>query len=124
MKRGQKGVTLLELLLAVLILAIVSGPIMLIIQSTTQQTVIARDITAATFTAQMRMEELIDITRGNLIAVADGVIRPYNGFFESVTIPLANQPAQTDLVRVVVTLYSDAGGTREMCRLENVLYVP
>ena len=116
--RGRKGVTLMELLIAVLVLAVVSGPIMLLIQNAASHTAVARDYTIAGFAAQQAMEELIDEER-SIILEKDGTSVLNGSFTISYSIDYSGVPADLLGVRIEVSLNGKVLST-----LENVLYAP
>ena len=119
-RRGQKGVTLIELLVAVVILAIVSGPIMLLLQNAYTHTAVARDITIASFAAQQLMEELIDLDWDELKAKRDDLeVNDYNGYAASIEITRVSDDID-ELANVRVTITSNG----RKITFENVLYVP
>lgn len=125
--RKLKGVTLIELLIAVALLGVIVGPIMISIQSMVGSNVALRDRTIAIYTAQLRMEELIDLNAAELSAeVARSTdAADYNGFLVSVATSNLEEEGGTalpaDLTRAIVTVFSADG--RQLFSMENIIFV-
>ena len=77
-KRSWKlpGTTLLELVIALAILGIISGPMIAIINAATQSSVKVREASVATYTAKLCVEQMVNLTRADLNSnwVTPGVV--------------------------------------------------
>jgi prepilin-type N-terminal cleavage/methylation domain-containing protein len=127
MKNKKKsGLSLLELAIAVAIITIAALPILGLYRTSISLNVQGHKITAATFIAQLEMEQLIGLgwseieSRTTLIAGTTTPATTPDGY----VVVLQRHPrvASSSLVHVVVTVF-DLDGTSLLCKQENYIYV-
>ncbi len=119
----QQGLTLIELVIAVTILAIVAGPVLLLTTQMATNTRIASDITVATYTAQLQMESLKGLSRAELTAANAAPVQTKNDFqVDEIVKPIpvsATDSTPSDLVNVTIRVWTK---NETNPRPDNVLY--
>ena len=124
--KNRKGVTLLELILAIGILAIVSVPIFGLLAQSTRLNAEAHRFTIATFVAQQNMEELVGRDEAYLInrQAAPPNLITYNGFHIGISVdPVPHLPQPNALRMVTVSIFSDSSGNRDGLIVEQINYL-
>ena len=135
LKRAQtkkEGFTLLELIIAMAILAITMMPILYMYTNTVHMNVLGHKITIATFTAQLKMEELVGLSEKELRvafglnanstgAIPDFVDENYNGYKVVSSISLRHN--EMDALALVTIRVLDLDGINVLVAEENILYI-
>lgn len=119
--KNRAGVTLLELIIAIGILAIVTAPIFTLLFSSVRLNAQAHRVTMATFTAQQRMEELVGREwDDDLINENWNLQELYHGFFVSVA---HDGDDDLPLLSVTVRVYEHSTSVSPLVQLTNILNV-
>jgi prepilin-type N-terminal cleavage/methylation domain-containing protein len=132
--KKNAGVTLLELIIAVVIMALVTFPILGLYSTSVRLNATGHNITGASFTAQLVMEEMIGLPRGNAATPnsilgrttpPNNITHPngYTVIATSVVFNPVTEPVLRDLVRVTVDVYELGGdvGDRILCTQTNYI---
>ncbi|MCL2665950.1 MAG: prepilin-type N-terminal cleavage/methylation domain-containing protein [Defluviitaleaceae bacterium] len=131
--KKQFGLTLLEVVIAVAVLAVATVPIYGLFVSSTRINVASHRLTAATFTAQLFIEECVGLNRIELEEKfnvqngstgfdweSDAITKEYNGF--TIKAYYQNHHDYKDLVTVYVSVL-DTDLTTVMITQQNIINV-
>lgn len=101
--KARKGMTLVEVVVAMMLLTLIAAPVMMLTLQSSKNTLYARDKTLAVCTAQLKMEELLNTD------VGPGEPRhDYQGFeVEVLSQAVAGAPG---LQNITVNVYRKNGG--------------
>jgi prepilin-type N-terminal cleavage/methylation domain-containing protein len=111
--KAKKGFTLLELIIAIGVLAIATIPIYNMFMTSTRFNAQSHKLTIATFTAQLRMEELVGLNFEELEkAIPDPTDKkPFNGFLVQAVYDEYDGGTYDSLYEITITVYEDDGTT-------------
>ena len=120
MGKRRSGVSLLELLLAVGILLIAIAPIFGLYTASLRANALAHRVTIATLTAQLRIEEFVGLTAGEVAAEDESGW--FNGFY--VRVAVADVYSMPALREVTVYVYeSEEPGASQLVSQSNIINV-
>lgn len=117
--------TLLEVMIALLILSVVIGPLLGMMVTTVRGNYAAQEKTVATYTAMLRMEELVGLSRTEILNAVTPADAPIVEPDINMTTSIEATPSKSDLLTVKITVRRAAADNNGavLYELENELYV-
>jgi len=127
--KKTKGLTLVEIIIAMAVLIIVTAPIIGMFVMGTRISVTSYKMNIASFTAQMSIEELMGLDREEIedeIDLDNGIIKHYNGFHVKLEIAEREHENKEQLILIRATVYDTdydtvTGTGSVLCQYEQVI---
>ena len=125
MKRNERGITLIELVMAIVILTVIAIPTATMIGAQIQGMAKSSDLTVAGNVARLTMEQLNNTPYASIAASGSSVITPYTVNWTVATVVGANGAERKDITLTVQRTGSGANLlTLYGSITKNVTYVP